>query len=261
MMMRGFLVVPLLSKLAGADCSACCVPQGSPASSKSGAVVCDECNLVAMQTNCMLDKSDALCQIVPTLKKCTKAASPALKQKCALEVQQMIVGQGPDSGDLGILSDYYVCCQRGATAFKSYTNETCYDTMQQSGGVKDKVTSFYNKYWGCVSPGTQTTPKGNWTAACDNLADDAEELAAFTLQTHDKYLEPCLDTLSKIKAAQTGKCGKERLTPQKVLSMANDWTDTAWGGSAITAKAATRRCIEAKWSPGCAHSDTVSISV
>jgi hypothetical protein len=214
----------------------------------------------------MMDKSDALCQIVPTLKNCIKAASPALKQKCALGVQQMIMGQGPDSGDLGILSDYYVCCQRGATAFKSYQNQTCYDTMQQSGGVKDKVTSFYNKYWGCVSPGTQTTPKGNWTVACDNLAEDAEELAAFTLQTHDEYLEPCLDTLSKITAAQIGKCGRNgmttRITPQKVLSMANDWTDTAWGGNPIKAKAATKRCIEAKWSPGCAQSsDNVSVLV
>jgi hypothetical protein len=258
--MWSFIVAAAFVQVADADCSDCCVPPQSPAASASKAITCSGCDSVAMQVGCMLDKVGALCGIAEYLEGCSKKSTAAEKVKCAGKskihgLPRVIMGEGPDAGDKGILDDYKLCCSRGSTMFHpEFNNATC-SAMAESW---DKVWNFHEKYWGCASPGTKTTPVGNWTPACDTLGDDLKALTAYTLTTHDTFLESCADGLA-LADAKDAKCQGRKLTPKPVQQMWDDWTNIAFADSKMTGRKATKACMEQKWKPGCGSTVAVVI--
>lgn len=88
-----------------------------------------------MQIGCQLDKVAALCAIVDRLAQCIKKETAKEKQRCALSdaIQPMIMGEGPDTGDMGLFDDYRMCCLRGSTDDISYTNHTCMRLFNTTG--------------------------------------------------------------------------------------------------------------------------------
>lgn len=188
----------------------------------------------------------------PAVAEVREKATTAARMTCAVQtdVARPIVGQGPDTGDTGLLSDTQLCCQWGSTAAKSWQNDTCLAMQAASGGLKDKVWGFHQKYWGCVAPGTKTTPKGNWTKACDSLADDAAALADSFFTAHDASLSPCASALSVVSSA-AAKCSDSGLEPKSQQQMWDDWNAVAFG-SVLKGKKAAAACIAAKFKPGCA---------
>lgn len=264
--MRRIAVIALLNiHLCRADCPECCVPPESPAAKTSKAIQCSGCGNVAMQIGCMMDKVGALCGIVSYLQGCIKKESAPERQKCAAKNQEIglpdiIMGEGPDTGDTGILSDYQLCCQWGSTDSKDWKNQTCMD-MFETAGLKDQVWEFHQKYWGCVSPGTRTTPKGNWTTECNELANDVVELMESTLKAHDAYLKPCTES-TELADAVTAKCegsgGAAMLTPQIQQEMWDDWQAIAFGHGQ-KARTATQQCLAANWKPGCSEATLILV--
>ena len=102
------------------DCSNCCVPPDSPAAKTARAVTCDGCQETAMQIGCLLDKASALCETVGQLGKCVAYSTPAQRSLCALaHARDMIMGTGPDNGDMGVFDDYQSCCDTVALSPES----------------------------------------------------------------------------------------------------------------------------------------------
>merc|ERR1712216_53092 len=133
--MMWLMWLSIMAITSNADCRECCVPSSSPAANETLAVQCSGCDNVAMQMGCSLDKAGALCAIIPALHECASKATPAQKQRCALHnpigLPQIIMGTGPDNGDVGIISDYWGCCTWGSTDGHRYRNETCFAVQKE----------------------------------------------------------------------------------------------------------------------------------
>jgi hypothetical protein len=204
-----------------------------------------------MQMGCFLDKVGALCAVIPALSKCIAHSTSAEKKACALkdeDIHQNVMGTGPDDGDMGLFDDYRMCCSRGSTMREHYSDKTCAATFNATG--LQAVRKFHDHYWACVSPGTKTTPKGNWTSDCDGLAKEAEALMKLTLTSHDVYRKPCASSL-KVAAAVGGSCTNAGLAPKALNSMWNDWQSIAFADDISSAKKFTKACVLKEFEPGC----------
>jgi len=120
-------------------------------------------------------------------------------------------------------------------------------------GLQRQSLGFREKYWRCVSPGTKTTPKGNWTEDCDGIAEDVTQLIQLTLQSHDTYLRPCSRHL-KIHKAAMGRCAGGAdggLGPKDLQAMWDDWQSIAFADKPREGAKFATACIAAGFAPGC----------
>lgn len=222
---------------------------------------------------CVCCKAAALCAIVPALQQCVRAEtaqaqihlhsltlSPTLsllcqeRQKCALQsnIQMMIMGEGPDTGDMGLVDDFKMCCDRGSTDTKPFSNRTCMRLYHET--KMDSALAFHQKYWGCVSPGTKTTPRGNWTDTCDALPEAAAQLINTTLHGHDTFLKPCLSRLN-VPSSQSGRClgsgNQATLAPLPLRQMWDDWQSIAFADHESDGVRYAKSCQKEAFKPGC----------